>query len=208
MRPARRLFLLQRRALRHLDNAAAESAHAIHLRDRDRLRVLTTLTLDLHNSMRGFLRAYFLSSATGARLATGSSVSTTTSLASTRDALTFAMNFVRQSRGPAPYREPTWHDEIIFLRLLQAAGCSNTAGCQAALSIGSKALPELTTIRNFYAHRGQETALKVRRMAGKYGYPSNANPSDLLLHRAARRPQSVLDDWIDDLRTIVSFMPA
>lgn len=146
-------------------------------------------------------------------MADGSRVGTSILLPNHRAAVSFAVQRVHPSRRPpkkGPWSgrdEPSWHDSSIFLRLINAAGCSNAFGVNAAFSIGSQALPHLTTSRNFAAHRGEETAKKLRRLSTHYRLPPPPDPFELVVSRAAGRPQSVLEDWIDDLQAIALLLP-
>ena len=125
--------------------------------------------------------------------------------------MTFAIHHIRRLPGNGPWEprdEPTWHDSTIVMRLLNAAGCSNLPGVQAAFSLGMASLTELTTARNFIAHRSDATALKLRRLGLGLRLGQLVDPSDVLTTKAPGRPQSVLEDWLDDIRSIFSLMPS
>ena len=168
--------------------------------------------IELHASWATFCRLYFLSSASQARTRTGRVTSSLTGLYQI-DPLTFAVHqerrHLRHSNGPWSSRdEPTWHDVNVFLRLLAKAGCSNALDVATAISLGSSTLQDLTTYRNFAAHKNVDTALKVRRMQfSSYSIPRQIDPLDFPLVVAVGRSQSIVEDWLDDVDTIVSLLP-
>lgn len=173
--------------------------------------MLTFVALDLHNTCATFLRSYYLSSATGARLKTGEAVSTAHPFADQNDALTFAVHLIGRGRGRGPWQrrqEPAWHDSTAFLRIINGAGCSNAMDVNAAWSIQTEALAHLTRARHYVAHRNAETAIRLRQLSQAYGVPAPQEPDSLLLMRGRGRPQPIIEDWIDDLEAVFSLMPA
>ncbi|MDQ4044150.1 MAG: hypothetical protein M3173_01680 [Chloroflexota bacterium] len=173
----------------------------------------TFIGIDALNVSAAFLRAYFLSSATQAWLQDGTRVAVGTPFPNANAALTQAIHweYPRRSTKQGPWvarDEPTWHDPAVLIRLLHRSGCSNADGAGAALSIGSPALKHLATFRNFVAHRGEETAVKVRRLGWDYLVGMHRDPIDVVLAFGPGRPQTVIEDWLDDLHAIFGLMPA
>lgn len=172
---------------------------------------ISFLLMDIHNKVATFLRAYCLSSLAGAYMANGSRVNSTTGIQGHRSALTFAIQTERPRNvgiGPWEHRdEPTWHDPNVIIRILNKAGCSNAVGVNDALSIGSGAFVHLTTARNFLAHRSESTALRLRSLGGAYGLPLSTDPLAVVFGIGHGRPQGILEDWLDDIATIVSLFP-
>jgi hypothetical protein len=177
-----------------------------------RLERLTYVSIELHNTCATFLRTYYLSAASGTWLSTGQRVTTHHGFKDQREALTFAVRYVRKNeKGTGPwrrYQEPAWHDTGLFLKLINAAGCSNASGVNAAWSIGTDALAHLTKARHYLAHRNNETAIGLRRLSTSYGVQRPHEPEVLLTTRAPLRPQPILHDWVDDLETVFTLMPA
>ena len=167
--------------------------------------------IDIHNAMATFMRSYCLSSLAGAYMTDGSRVQASLAIRGHRSALTFAMRTERPKKtGNGPWKrreEPAWHDPRVIVRVLNGAGCSNAGGVNAALSIGSKAIAHLTTTRNFLAHRNEGTAWKLRRLGSFYGLSLPSDPLGVVFGIGHGRPQRVVDDWLDDLHTIVSLFP-
>lgn len=128
------------------------------------------------------------------------------------DAITFAIHSNRprlqSKRGPWTHRdEPDWHDPASVSKALNAAGCSNAAGFYAAVSLGTASRTEVLTVRNYVAHRGRNTALKVRTLCPDKAKMHTIDPMAVPLERGPGRPQPLLFDWIDDLSTMVSLVP-
>jgi hypothetical protein len=185
------------------------ATRAAALAPSERQRLLTFVTIDLHNTCANFLRSYYLSSTTGAWLTTGQRV-TSQGFTSQHDALTFAMHTTGRSHGSGPWRrrdEPAWHDTTMFIRLVNAAKCSNAAGVNAAWSIGTGALADLTRARHFFAHRNEETAARLRSIGVTARLGRLSDPADVLVSVPPGRPQVLLEDWFDDLHTVFMLMP-
>ena len=84
---------------------------------------------------------------------------------------------------------------------------SNAQGFLTALGAGTGANENLLTFRNFVAHRGRATALKVRKLVRSAGLMSAADPIELPFYRAPKRPISIFTTWIVELRSIVELLP-
>lgn len=202
---------LQRRAILKLARLSEIADSAANLPYRPRVAAGAFVVNEAHNVMAGFLRGYYLSSATGGHLKDGTQILSTVPIRSQREALEFViLKIGRTNRKSGPWSqrdEPVWHQPRMFLRALRFAGCSNTADAEKAFSVSTKAFEDLTVARNFYSHRNDETALKVRRLAKRLGLVSTP-PVDVVFSRAQGRPQAVVEDWLTDLRDIFSLLPS
>jgi hypothetical protein len=167
--------------------------------------------VDTHNALATFMRTYCLSSLAGAYMSNGTRVTANRPIRGHRSALTFAIRTERPratGKGPWSHRdEPTWHDPNVLVRILNKAACSNAAGVNAALSLGSNAIEHLTITRNFLAHRNETTAVKLRRLGSRYGVGAPTDPLAVVFAFGYGRPQRIVDDWLDDIFTIVSLFP-
>lgn len=168
---------------------------------------ISFVVIELLNCWANFSRALYFSSCRGARDGMGNKIVTTLPLGSLDDALDQAVWRFKPSvaglPGPWTHREePNWLDPNTLLILLQLVGASNSGDVSAALSFQTRALVDLPSLRNFYAHRTKNTAEKVRRMAITYSLPSIHHPAELCLGYAPGRPQSILADWVSELRLI------
>ena len=210
MNRQRSLSDARNRILAYLEEIRSAYAAVSVAQGSSRLDGLTFLTIDLHNTCRSFLRAYYVASVTGAWLSSGQKATSPLGLRREIDAIDFAVT-AKGLKGSGPWRmrdEPAWHDVDMFLRIMNMAGCSTAPGTNAAWSIGTSALEHLTAARNFFAHRNRETALRVRSLRSAYKISQLDRPEDLLLSRARDRPQTIIEDWLDDLATVIELMPA
>ena len=167
--------------------------------------------IDMHNAIATFLRAYTLSSLSGAYKADGTRVTAKQQMQGHRSALTFAVRTIRprmKGNGPwQPWDEPTWHDTRVIIKVLNSAGCSNAMGVNSALSINSRALQDLTVARNFLAHRNESTARKLRGLGSHYGVGMPNDPLTVLFAAPHGTSRRVVEEWLDDISTIFSLFP-
>jgi len=125
-----------------------------------------------------------------------------------RDALLFAIDAVNKTHA-AKLRasgqkirsrdEPAWQDRNVLLRIVRALGLSNEPSISAAISASVTTLANLPTIRNFYAHRCEDTALKTAAVQLGYGFASSIHPTQFLASRLAARPYTILRHLVDDI---------
>jgi hypothetical protein len=196
--------------LAYLEEVRPIVAELVEMEGRERTRRLTFLTVDLHNYCRVFLRGYYVASATGAWLSTGQQATSPLGMKREIDAINFAVA-AKGLKGSGPWRmrdEPAWHDVPMFLRIMNLSKCSTAPGTNAAWSIGTSSMLHLTFVRNYFAHRNRETAVRVKSLGSAYRLGQVNRPEDVLLSRARGRPQIVLEDWLDDLETVIKLMPA
>ena len=170
------------------------------------------LAIEAPNTWEVFLRTYFLASATGAWLADGTRITGHGRTMRVEHAVTTAVHAIDPSlkghTGPwTQSQEPNWLDPGIVLRLLNSHGLSNATGFSNALAAGTRANEALLTYRNFVAHRGRGSALKVRTMMKKVGVGATGDPIELPFYRARNRPVTVFSDWVIELRSIIQLSP-
>lgn len=160
----------------------------------------------------GFLRAYYLSGAISCRTASGQPVRFNVFKFPNMDAaLKFAVHSAKGGKVPPKLSrrdEPTWHDAKVFLKLEKSVGASNLAQIYAAFGIATPFVECLSTVRNFYAHRCDETARKAARVGVKLGLSTKPElrPTKILCSKLPKRPQNVLTDWIDDMSNIIDVL--
>lgn len=171
-------------------------------------RALSYVTIEAWNLWAQYCRAYYLSTAFKAKDAQGSRVQRARTIASVDDALTVAIHCVRpklRSRsGPwSHWDEPVWQKPSHFYKALDQFTPSNLATVRAALSYQTPVFREMQAARNYFAHKSENTAKLVRSLAPGYGAPLTVRPAELLCLRGPGRPQAILVDWLDDLRTVI-----
>jgi len=203
---ARRSFLARMSGLRGIAQTLS-----LPTTSEDR-RLSFWVAIESANCWASFLRRYYILSATGARDRGGVRISSNQDLKSEEEAITFAVNILRPRRASAgpPWvarDEPDWLDPGNVSRLLNSLSCSNSAGFNAAVSLGTSARQDLLSYRNFVAHRNRLTALKVRAVAARSSVYQDLDPVDLPLQRTRRSANTLLVDWIGELETMISLSP-
>jgi hypothetical protein len=84
--------------------------------------------------------------------------------------------------------------------------CDHLANVEAALSTGTSVFQHLPTVRNFYAHRNEETSRKALAVGVTYVIADKPAPTPMLLTPAIKRPQALMLDWIDDIETVMELL--
>jgi hypothetical protein len=164
------------------------------------------------NLWAGFLRAYYLSGAM--RTETQSSIPVYFKSAVFPNKVS-ALAFAIKVKNPAftktvftRYDEPPWHNLGTFLAVQKRVGASNLTQVYSALSAASSFDKRLQKIRNFYAHRCDDTfreAAKVGVMLGLSAKPE-LRPGRILCSRLPKKSQNVITDWLDDMNQAISLL--
>lgn len=102
-----------------------------------------------------------------------------------------------------PRDEPTWHETATIVRLGAAMAFQNLAQITSAFSYSTTFFRDCPPIRNFFAHRNKHTADKVANLVRSAPYYSTYTVAfEFLGSLLPGRPQTVLSDWLDDLRLV------
>jgi hypothetical protein len=170
--------------------------------------------IEATNLWAGFLRAYYLSASGRARTASGHRI---TFAASTfpnfQGALKYAvLQWDPKFKKPSVTRrdEPPWHNTKNFLSLFNKLGASNLAGVHKALAYSTTFYELLPTIRNFYAHRCDETFRKAGNVGIKLGLSAvpNLHATEIMCSKLSKRPYNVATDWLDDIGNVIDLLCA
>ena len=168
-----------------------------------------------------FSRSFIISAALGARARNSGKITSASHWPSQNDVIiraAVAENPRLASSGSLPTyidrrQEPAWHDPAVILRLCAALGLSNGATVSQALSLGATAMRDLPPVRNYFAHKNEDTAERVRRIGRTHGISAYAgslsrkkSPVLVVTSAAPGRPQSILNDWLDELAVTASLM--
>lgn len=81
-------------------------------------------------------------------------------------------------------------------KILISCAATNLPSMRNALSLNASVFRDLSTVRNFYAHRNENTWKKVRDKAQALGIGSVVHPDDLVQSSILGRPLSLFEDWI------------
>ena len=177
-------------------------------------RAVAWAIIEADNLWAGFLRAYYLSATIHAKTVSGGKIAlTSAAFPDLQSALKFAARLKDPKfRKPVVTRrdEPAWHNTADFLKLLQRVGASNLPRVQAGLAYGTTFFNHLRTIRNFYAHRCDDTSRKAGIVGIKLGL--SATPSlhatQIMCTRLPKRPQNIATDWLDDIGNVIDLLCA
>jgi hypothetical protein len=168
------------------------------------------VVIEAMNLWASFARAYYLSWFLRPMTMTGHRVICSSHFRMFEDAIIFAIRRLRwrnYSRvSPARRDKPAWHDPRTLLTLPTEIGVSNLNEVQAAFSLGATYPSNLPTVRNFYAHRNDETFRKVRDKAVLLGLGRNLRPCEFVCMALPSRPQNLISDWLDEIRLTVELL--
>jgi len=146
------------------------------------------------------------------RITTGNRIACTQHFVSFQDALIFAIRLLkyRGYRGGRPSRrdEPTWYIPANLISLATSIGVSNESQISSALSFGATYPTGLPIVRNFYAHRNDETFRRVQNHAAVLGLGAALRPCELVCTALPSRPQNLLSDWLDEIRLTAELLCA
>lgn len=163
--------------------------------------------LEIHSSWTTFSRSYFLSEVRSAQTLSGGRITIAPAITDDRAALVAAITRCKGPRAtPGPTQrighreEPHWFTPANLTNSSAAISASNYANMLAAFSTPSTVFRDLPTFRNFYAHRNFETAELATDLASRYSLPRPTHPTLLLNTPAAGRSQTILFDFMDELR--------
>ena len=224
MRPTNSLDLLGRATTRQISRLRNGIARAAVARGVDRDRHVAYSTIEAANLWAEFTRAYYLSWLLNPSRSSRPKVEVLGGCTKnhgcpggdaatwSRDqALAHAINryrtgrFVRTMPGPTwgPRDEPAWFKTSILLDLATDLACSHLADVKAAVSIPTRVFADLPVVRNFFAHRNDRTVLPIMALGPMNNVSPTLRPTEMLLARPSGRPQSLILDWLDDLRATV-----
>jgi hypothetical protein len=170
------------------------------------------VTIEAQTSWSNFCRSYYLSCIFQCKPNTSDRVSTDYGRISENDAIGIAIktwkpSSVQKADGTWHRRdEPPWHDTNVLLTLATNMKASNLLEIQSALSAGFRVFVDLPVFRNFYAHRNHRSLEAASKVASIYGIPSGLRPTQVLLTFAYKRPQVLMQDWLDDLCFTVEYL--
>jgi hypothetical protein len=179
------------------------------------------VVIEAANAWSLFARCAFVSSALGARTASGNRVTSSHGSWSSEveiivDATLIAKPWLGNSGRPSsiPRRdEPAWHDANLLQTIWTGMHLSNAVLISQALSLNATFHIDLPPTRNYFAHKNKDTAATVVNIARRYGISPiipftgrRRAVADLVMSAPAGRPQSVIEDWLDELETTAELM--
>jgi hypothetical protein len=177
--------------------------------------------IEAENLWESYCRSFYLSSALRAREVSGQRVTLNYAapIRTLDEALTVAVHRVdpdlRGRNGPwEPREEPDWPNAGHLRNCMSEIGASNLPKLDRALGLMPKALNDLRVARNYFAHKGKRTAVKLRDLPPgwiqqKKGRQGPVHPAEFLLSPATARKgfpagDPVILQWLGVLFTTIS----
>lgn len=169
---------------------------------------LAYCTIEAANAWAQFVRSYFLSCAVlRARTLSGARVSTGAVRYRTYDdALVAATRVIDPRLDPrttnvTAKQEPNWAQKGEVRKIAATLHFSNIATVQRAFAISTTTYSDIVSVRNFYAHRSQLGAAKIRTLS-KNRILRATRPSEFVAALLPQRPVRVYEQWLADFSTI------
>jgi hypothetical protein len=178
-------------------------------------RELAITLIDAQNTWQLFIKFLFISSAIGARRASGKRARAgVPGITSPSDAIAFAIKETRyeiykrkSAKGVfRPLDEPGWHLSWVLPKLARAAKLSNESQILVAWAVPGQAIDHLLVARNFFAHRAQHTASDLALLASVYRVPTSIRPALLPAEPHPSSPFSIAFVWLAQLRSMVRLL--
>lgn len=171
----------------------------------DRNSVITTCVIELDNTAICALREFTVSSLRRARTVRGHRISVNRKFGPETEIAAYVLsvvNTVKFSRNrPSALKreeEQTVRDPKDTEKILINCAATNLPSLQNALALNVGIFRDIPTVRNFYAHRNENTWRKVRDKARAMGVVPVRHPDDFVQSSIAGRPVSLFEDWLGE----------
>ncbi len=167
--------------------------------------IISNCVLELDNLLISSLREFTLSTLMRARTKTGHRISVNRKFGSEQE----ISAFILQSTNISLYnrmrpqvlsrdKEPTVRYPKDTEKILSGCAASNLGSLQRALALNSAVFHDIPTIRNFYAHRNEDTWRKVKNKARSLGLHGVGCAEDLVSGYLPGRPVTMMEDWLNE----------
>jgi len=167
--------------------------------------VISYVVLELDNLIISTLRQFTISSLRRARTVRGHRVSVNHDFGPEGEIGAYVLSILNTAKynrhKPITIKredEPTVRNPKETEKILMSCGASNLPSLQKALALNATVFRDIATVRNFYAHRNENTSTKVRNQARNIGIPVIRHPDELVKGVIIGRPVSVFEDWLTD----------
>lgn len=195
------------RRLRVLANTAAAGTDAAAD------RMVAFVLIETLTTWSSFAREYYLSCAImRPKTISGSRVvhSNATVTQGERDALVYAIRILKgkvyQKPRVNPLDEPVWREKRCLASLSAGLQLSNDADIVSGLSYPTTFFNQAFIVRNFFAHRTENTAARVRDLAKREYSLTIGQPIQLVNSRFGGRSLTLAQEWLYDLEAIARAM--
>lgn len=182
----------------------------------DKDKFFLCLVVEMHNQWSQFSRAVALSAYFNPKLSDGVRARLNGQSFSCMDDYRYycASQFKHYLRKQNPKRitrrdEPDWADISKVYKILSGVGYSEIDRVNSAANLCGADISNFTSVRNFYAHKNDETLGKVVDICRRsYSMPLRGGEhlSEVLTMSAYSRPQPIIVDWLSKLRIAAEFI--
>ncbi len=160
--------------------------------------------IELDNMAISTLREFTVSCLNRARTLNGHRITINKSFNNEKEISAFILsiiNTVKYGKIGAPKlidrdKEPTVRDPKDIEKILSTCNASNLPSLRTAISLNTGIFRDLATLRNFYAHRNEDTWKKVRNKARDIGVSPIQHPDEIVQATILGRPVSIFEDWL------------
>jgi hypothetical protein len=211
--PTHRLWDLNIAAQKRIARLRSRVSHLNLPSTADKDIIVAWTVIESTNLWGSFLRAYYLSGAIRTRTMSGGKVTFTSAVfADVQSALMFAVRKMKNKNFKkttiSRIDEPSWNNSRSVYSLLSGVGISNITQVNGALSYSTRFFQFLPTIRNFYAHRCDETFRRAALVGVRLGLAATPRmrATEMLSSRLPTRPQNLITDWLDDMANVIDML--
>lgn len=201
MRPCHKLPHLALMYEERINRLVAVLAASAATPSNRRLEAASFVTLEAVNAWEMFVRSYCLSIIMGARSASGAlAVATRQRGADPEASLRIVFSVANPGKAiptNVTHRdEPDWYDRQVLIMLSSHLAFSNASSVGAALRLPEADFRDMRTMRNFFAHKSESTADKVRRLSRRRGLLNLRSPHFAVLQPLAPARRSLAEQFL------------
>ncbi len=216
MRRHPRLTVVASRAVTRIDRLLALSSGLSFPAAAVDDRLAAFLSLEAMNCWNTFLREYYVAATLiGAKDRNGNRVVANifpsegaAVLEAIRHVNRRRFNFLQQNgQNPTWWDEPRWANPAIFMNILRGVRFNNLQHIATAFAVSSDVFLSFPTVRNFFAHRSQDTAAKLIPVAQRHGLPVDTRASSIMSFIPQSAAANLAEQWLADLRAIAVQLP-
>lgn len=183
---------------------------------REQDRALLYVGVESLNLWTQFCKTYTIECSRGTRNLSGNTWRSATFPSREPDDIVFHVSVkhghldVRKLPANAPRRatfnqQPTWRQLDVVQKCCQTLSIGNEQPIRLALGLGATFLRELHHVRNFAAHKCEETRIKVDRVAAGRGIFSKSDLPSIMLAPGQGAPTTTAQ-WLGEMETAMSLM--
>ncbi len=171
-------------------------------------RMLLYLAIESLNLWTQFCRSYAINCCRGAKSVNGfywfSPITKGWSRTDICIFLTKHFSRVPRPNHKNPLHEPAWRDISVIERCCREMSIQNVSSVQRAVSLSPSFLRELHSVRNFAAHKCEDTRVKIEKVARGRGHYALCDLAEvMLLPASASRGGSVTRQWLVEIDTVM-----